>query len=230
LKSLRSIYDDYRAHKFLEELSSDWGSVVFYRGPGMILAWLLTATSVTPNMVTTANAFILPCMIAASIFLVPATAFAVVTVLALIYLILDCTDGALARATGLSSNGGHYLDLVTDIAYRGVLYVTVGYIADQIGASSLPLDQATVLAVSAWLATFARLARKDADRLSGQPARTQVPRFTLFSFLSGLDTVFPILAFASWSTGYLSAFTLWIFVFSLGDAVTALIESRTKFS
>lgn len=228
MKSLRSIYDDYRAHRLPEELCSDWGSVVFYRAPGIILAWLLTATSVTPNMVTVVNALILPCMIAASIFLAPADAFLAVILLALLYLVLDCTDGTLARATGKSSKGGHYLDLVTDIAYRGVLYVTIGFIADNIADSRLPLDQATVFAVSAWLAAFARLARSNADRLLA--AQTQPHRFTGFSFLSGLDTVFPILAFGAWFAGYLSAFTVWIFVFSLGDAVVALIESRGKFS
>lgn len=229
MKSLRDIYKDYRAHKFSEEVCSDWGSVVFYRAPAMLLAWLLMATPVTPNMVTATNALLLPCMILAAATLAPQAALGVIIVLGLLYLVLDCTDGLLARATGRTSAFGHFCDLVTDIAYRGVVYVTVGYVADQISPLTVHMDQAAIFAVAAWLAAFARLTRDNAERLSERHTPSSTRQFTLFSFFSGLDTVFPVLALCAWWADYLSAFTVWIFVFSLGDAAAALIGSRVKF-
>ncbi len=229
MKSLRDIYEDYRANKFPEEVCSDWGSVVFYRVPGMVLAWLLAKTPATPNMVTAVNVFILPCMIAAALLLAPAMAFTMILALALAYQILDCTDGLLARVTGQTSRFGHFCDLVADVAYRGIFYTSLGYVADRLAPSTLPIDQATVLAFSAWLALFARLARSSAERLSDLPQPEEAHRFTIFSFFSGLDTLCPLLALAAWSFGYSSAFVVWMLLFSLGDVAAALMDSAKRF-
>ena len=231
MKPLRNIYQDYRQNKFADEVCSDWGSAFIYRPPGMVLAWLLTATPVTPNLVTATAAVLLPIMILAAATLSPLAAFCTVIALAIIYLTLDCTDGTLARATGLSSVQGHYWDLVADVTYRGVIFTTVGFLADHLSPWSGPLSQAAVLALSAWMAVVARLARYNLDKLTGEQKQAKAkPRFTLFSFLSGLDTVFPILAAVALAAGHLSLLAVWIFVYSAGDMLSSFLEARARFA
>ena len=147
---LNKLFADYRANRYGEEILTDWGSALIYRPIGITLAWLLTATRITPNAVTATGALLLPSMLAMAILFQPAAALASVLVLAIVYLVLDCTDGSLARATGHVSVSGHYWDLVTDLAYRGCIYVTVGYLADQISPWSLPVSQMSCMALAAW--------------------------------------------------------------------------------
>ncbi|MBL8790930.1 MAG: hypothetical protein JNM45_10545 [Rhizobiales bacterium] len=168
-------------------------------------------------------------MILATAMMSPLAAFGAVVTLAVLYQILDCTDGTLARAKGLSSIQGQYWDLVADVIYRGIAYTAVGYVCDQLSPWPGALSQATILALSAWLAVVARLARLNIERLTPPSApAAQGPRFTAFSFLSGLDTVFPLLAVLAWATNSLNGFVLWIFIYSLGDVVSALQEARGK--
>ncbi|NMD08988.1 MAG: CDP-alcohol phosphatidyltransferase family protein [Phyllobacteriaceae bacterium] len=228
MQHFKTIFADYKA-KRAEEVLTDWGSTLLYRPLGLVLAHLLSATRVTPNAVTAVGAILLPCMVLAMLILHPATALAVVLVLSLIYLILDCTDGTLARATGQVSVAGHYWDLVTDLVYRGVLYSTVGYLADQLVPWSFSLSQAAAMAVAAWAATIARLARYNLDRLAPTAAPgTTAEKFTVFSFLSGLDTLFPLLAAGAWALDSLPGFVAWIVIYSLGDAVASLLEAHGR--
>ena len=233
MQPLKKFFADYRANRYDEEILSDWGSALLYRPIGLTLAWLLSATGIPPNAVTAAGALLLPLMVVATALCQPVTALAVVLFLAIIYLILDCTDGSLARMTGHVSVSGHYWDLVTDLAYRGCLYATVGYIADQISPWSLPVSQMSCMALAAWLAALARLARQDLDQLTSRgtaekPARRTAGAFTFYSFLSGLDTLFPILAAAASAAGLLSLFIAWIVFYSFADVIVALLEARGR--
>lgn len=230
LEHLKTIYRDYRDNKLHDELLSDWGSVVFYRPLAIVLAWILAGRGISPNAVTGAGALSVPCFIVCALVFPPATAMALVIAAALLYLVLDCTDGTLARATGQVSVAGHYWDLITDIVYRGFVYVTVGYLADQIAPWSLPVGQATTLAMSAWLATVARLARYNLTRLTGSSeSKSQRSSFNWYSFFSGLDTLFPLLtALACW-TGHLHILIAWIFMYSAADVCVAFHKAKTKF-
>ena len=227
---LNGMFADYRANQYGREILSDWASALIYRPIGIILAWLLTATRITPNAVTATGALLLPCMLAMAILFQPAAALASVLVLAFVFLVLDCTDGSLARATGHVSVSGHYWDLVTDLAYRGCIYVTVGYLADQISPWTLPVSQMSCMALAAWAAALARLARFHLDRLA--PAENagqgKAASFTAYSFLSGLDTFFPALVALAWAAGLLSFFIAWVVFYSFADVLVALHEARGR--
>ena len=233
MQPLSKLFADYHANLYSVELRSDWGSALIYRPIGITLAWLLTATRFTPNAVTATGALLLPSIVIVVILFQPAPALAIVLVLAIIYLILDCTDGSLARATGHVSVSGHYWDLVTDLAYRGCIYATVGYIADQITPWSLPVSQMSCMALAAWFAALARLARQNLDKLTSsgtleKPAKNTAGTFTFYSFLSGLDTLFPILVAGASAAGLLSFFMAWIVFYSFADVIVALLEARGR--
>ena len=227
---LQNLFGAYFAGKYSEELRTDWGSAIVYRSPALILTWLLSATSIKPTTVTAIAALLLPAMVLAAILCQPVDALAAVLVMAVLFQVLDCADGSLARATGRVSVSGHYWDLVTDLAYRGVAYTVVGYLADQISPWPLALNQATALALAAWGAALARLVRYNLDRLApSTSSEQQAPdRFTFFSFLSGLDTLFPIIVAIAWALDAIPIFIAWIALYSLGDVLISIIDAHKR--
>ena len=229
-----AIVADYRAHKLQEELATDWGSLVFYRYPAFVLAWVAAPLGVTPNQFTAAGLLLVPLMALAAWFLAPATAMIVVTLMALAFNILDCADGPLARATGRSSLAGRYLDASADLYYRIVAYGCYGLIADRIwpGAS---FPWVAVGLVCGVLATYARVNRIYAEKLF--PAATEegaeAPRRrglfdVVFSFLSGLDTLLPILAFLAWQAGLLREAMVWFLLYTFADAAVEVAGNYGK--
>ena len=86
---------------------------------------------------------------------------------------------------------------------------------------------------AAWLAVLARLARKNLDRLAppetddeGEPK--VVASFTVYSFLSGLDTVMPLLAAIAAAVGMLSVYVVWIVLYSFADVIIAVVEAHRR--
>jgi phosphatidylglycerophosphate synthase len=233
VQPLKKIFADYRANQYDEEVLGDWGSALIYRPIGLTLAWLLSATRATPNAVTAVAALLLPLMIAVATLCQPAAALAIVLVLAIIYLILDCTDGSLARMTGHVSVSGHYWDLVADLTYRGCIYATVGYLADQIYPWSFPVNQMSCMALAAWFAALARLARMNLDklaprRIAEKSDQKTAAAFTFYSFLSGMDTLFPLFVVIASAVDMLSFYIAWIVFYSFADVIVALLEARGR--
>jgi phosphatidylglycerophosphate synthase len=218
---------DYRAHKLKEELATDWGSLVFYRLPAFGLAWALLPLGATPNQFTIAGLLTIPAIALAAWFLPPGTAMAVVTVLALAFNVLDCADGALARATGKSSLSGRYMDFAADVLYRNIAYASYGLIADRMWPGAAFPWLAVGLACG-MLATYARLNRLYARKLFPEADTDEVPTLRsasdlAFSFLSGLDTLLPLIALLAWAAGDLTLAMLWFLLFTLGDALVEVV-------
>ncbi len=234
LPTLEEMFADYRTNRYGEEIMSDWGSALIYRPVGIFFAWLFLPSGITASAVTAVGASLLPLMIVTAMFCQPITGLVIVLLLAIAYLILDCADGSLARAAGQVSVSGHYWDLMVDLAYRGCIYATVGYLADQIQPWPLPVDQMSCMALAAWLAALTRLARKNLNRLAPEKSgkdhdRKVTIHFTAYSFLSGLDTLFPFLAAAAFGVDAPWFLVVWITLYSLGDALAAVFEARKKF-
>ncbi|WP_146256187.1 CDP-alcohol phosphatidyltransferase family protein [Aestuariivirga litoralis] len=224
--SLASIISDYRAHKMAEELTSDWGSVVFYRYPAFVLTWAVAPLGVTPNQLTMAGALLVPLIALAAWLLPVGWAMAVITVLALAFNVLDCADGSLARATGRSSLLGRYLDFAVDVLYRNTAYAAYGLIADRIWPGAA-IPWLTVGLCCGLLVTYARLNRVYAEKLfpprqaaSGPVRRSAFDR--VFSILSGIDTLLPLVALIAWAAGLLWVAMIWFLFYTLGDALVEL--------
>ena len=223
------IFADYRANLFRKELLSDWGTALTYRPFGLLIAAMLTRTAIRPSTLTGIGAALLPVMLLASIFLEAGQAMGVVLIAAIAFQILDCADGPLARGTGRVSVSGHYWDLVADLAYRGTVYACVGHLADQLLPWGLPVSQMAALTFCAWLCAYARLARGELARLAPATSRPAAPAFSIYNALAGLDTLFPILAAIAFWLGALHVYFVWLFVYSLADALVALWQARQRF-
>ncbi len=227
-----AVVGNYHKDKLREELKSDWGSVVFYRLPGFVTAWLLIPLGVTPNQVTMLGAVLVPAMAAASFVLPPHAAMIVLTVLALAFNFLDCADGPLARATGRSSLAGRYLDFSADILYRNTAYGCYGLVADRLWPGA-PFPWLGVGLCCAVFATSARLNRVYAAKLFPSPdtpapltaKSASLPQMA-FAVLSGLDTLLPLIALVAWATGVLWLALLWFLAYTASDALIAFVEGH----
>ena len=216
------ILSDYRDRKLKEDLVGDWGSVVFYRLPSFVLAWAMIPLGVSPNQLTLAGAALIPAMALAAWFLPPEQAMWVVTLLALAFNVIDCADGVLARVLNLNSLSGRYLDFTSDIVYRSVAYGCYGLIADRIwpGAS---FPWVAVGLCCAMIVTYTRVNRIYAEKLFARPGPGTPGGRSLFDlgfrFLSGLDTLLPLIAFCAWLAGALWLAMAWFLIYTLADAV-----------
>ena len=225
-----AIVANYRRDKLEEEIMTDWGSVVFYRLPAFVIAWLMVPTGVTPNQLTLLGALMVPAMAAASYLLAPTQAMIVLTILAVAFNVLDCADGPLARATGRSSLAGRYMDFSADITYRNTAYGCYGLVADRLwpGAAFPWLAVGLCCAV---FVTSARLNRLYAAKLFPPPdapaskaqAAPSLPQIA-FAVLSGLDTLLPLIALLAWWAGVLWLAMIWFLAYTFSDAVIAFTE------
>ena len=231
--SFAAIVADYRDRKLKEELATDWGSVVFYRMPAFVIAWALAPLGATPNQLTVTGLLLVPLIALAAWFLEPGTAVVAVTLMALAFNVLDCADGPLARATGKSSLAGRYLDFAADIIYRIVAYASFGLIADHAWPGAAFPWVAVGLCCGV-LVTYARVNRIYAAGLfpatsgEGKPPAGRSAFDIAFSFLSGLDTLLPLIAFLAWEAGVLREAMVWFLLFTLGDAVVEVVENVRK--
>lgn len=232
--SFASLVTEYRETKLKDELVGDWGSVVFYRLPAFAVVCAVAPLGVTANQLTLAGALLVPLMALAAWFLAPGPALLAVVVLSLVFNVLDCADGPLARATGSSSLAGRYLDFAADLMYRNVAYACYGLIADRAfpGAAFPWLAVGLCCGV---LVTYARLNRVYAETLmppsddaAPAPAQQRSAFDIGFSVLSGIDTLLPLVALFAWEAGVMRAGMLWFLLYTLGDAAIEFLGNLAK--
>ncbi|MGW0801798.1 CDP-alcohol phosphatidyltransferase family protein [Nonomuraea sp. NPDC002799] len=132
-----------------------WAGVLYMRKLSIYVTWLMTKTPVTPNQLTWVMTV---AGIAAGVVLALPGFWAVVAaaVLVQIYLLLDCSDGELARWTGKTSLAGVYLDRVGAYFAEAALLVGLGW-----RASAVLPDWYTVLGVAAALGAILIKAESD---------------------------------------------------------------------
>lgn len=229
--SLSSIIADYRREKLAEELATDWGSLVFYRGPAFLLVWAVVPLGVTPSQLTVLGVLLTPVMAASAWLLAPTLAVPVITLLALAFNVLDCADGSLARATGRSSLAGRYLDFAADIFYRSVAYACYGFVADRLWPGAT-FPWLAVGLCCGLLATYTRVNRIYAQKLfpagPGGSGRRPSSGELAFAMLSGIDTLLPLIAFAAWWAGALWLALAWFLIYTSADAALEIVGNYAR--
>lgn len=231
-----SIVAEYREQKLKDELASDWGSVVFYRLPAFVLAWAAAPLGVTPTQLTAVGALLVPLIVLSAWGLSPGAAMLAVLLLGLAFNVIDCADGTLARATGTSSLSGRYLDFAVDILYRITTYASLGLIADHAWPGAA-FPWVAVGLCCGILGVYARVNRIYADEIfpAAEDKEPQAPpagrrsAFDIgYSFLSGIDTLLPIIAFLAWEAGLLRAALLWFLVYTFADTAVEVMSNYRK--
>lgn len=161
-----------------------WAGALYMRRLSIYVTWLLTKTSITPNQVTwlMTVAGVLGGVVLAFGGLLPALlAFLLIQ----LYLLLDCSDGELARWTGRTSLAGVYLDRVGAYFAEAALLAGLGWRA----SATLP-DWYTVMGFAAALGAILIKAETDlvdvARARAGRPAATDAAAGQFRSGLLGL--------------------------------------------
>jgi phosphatidylglycerophosphate synthase len=228
--TVSEIKRQYVAHKYREELSGEWGSVLLYRWISFFLGALFTHYGVSANAVTLITV-ILSLLLPVVLLLPPDVAFIFLAAGSIIIAILDCTDGNIARITNTVSSKGQYLDFIADVFYRISLYTTLGFIIQYSNSGWILITghAAFFCLLAAMLAVTARLCRIYSEsrftdgqpELSGQiqatPGRNIKP--VIFSFISGLDHLLPIFILLAGIYGMLVWVMIWILVYSMLDFI-----------
>ncbi len=211
-----------------DEICGEWGAALFYRPLSLVLTWPLARFGVPPIAVTILGLLLLPVIALFAVEAAPAAAVPVVCILGALFCVLDCTDGALARALRRESKFGHYVDLSSDLMYRPVIYAALGHLADRLSDSSQSVSLTVALA-AAWLALFARMLRLYYKSLLPQPT-TAAQHIAVkatpligkaYLALSGIDTLLPFLALVLWWVGALPWLFIWLLIYSAADAAYA---------
>ncbi|HEX4813330.1 MAG TPA: CDP-alcohol phosphatidyltransferase family protein [Nonomuraea sp.] len=161
-----------------------WAGVLYMRRLSIYATWLMAKTPVTPNQLTWLMTL---AGVAAGVVLALPGLWAAVgaALLVQVYLLLDCSDGELARWRGQTSLVGVYLDRVGAYFTEAAVLVGLGWRA----SAALP-DWYTVLGVAAALGAILIKAETDlvevARAKGGLPAVTEAAAGQLRSGWLGL--------------------------------------------
>ena len=228
----------YSAEKAREEWYGEWGAAFCYRPLAIRITPAFVRFSIPATAVTLTSLLLALSLVPIVLSGWPA-APAAVSVIAIVAEILDCVDGGIARVTGTVSWAGQYLDSLTDVVLRVSMYVALGLIADAIlAAPSFLAGHALPLAMgAAFFSIVARLCRMQIENSTrtavAAPPKKWRPSDYLFSFLSGLDPIMPILMLITYYAGLLGWFVLWLIAYTAADflytqvSILKLLSKRT---
>ncbi len=198
------------------EYLDNWAIYLLYRWPGNVLAWLLLKTPLTPTQVTLSGLGVVGLMLLCALLLPLTLAPWVTLALAMLFQVLDCTDGAMARTSGRTSAVGGRLDFMVDMVQWGILYACIGILADR------TLETGTLWTMfgfaAAWLRMLARIANMMANRMRDRqdkpPTSAAAPQQKKVQLLAGLGGLLPFLVL----TGpFLYISVAIVLLYSLGD-------------
>lgn len=224
---MSDIVAEYRQSKLREELRGNWVNALVHRIPSFGLVWLFSRLGLSAMSVSLLSGLIalsLPLLA----WLPPLSAAGwLVLVAATLFQTLDCADGALARVTGTASELGGRVDFLIDMAQWGLLYGSIGLLADRHFGGGF---QWTAIAMAAaWLRLYARVIR-DAwavpDQETGdRPIRpAELPAIAF----AGLSGAIPFLAVA----GSGLDIAVWLLVayslLDIGDSMVGSLMRGTK--
>ncbi|GIH45124.1 CDP-alcohol phosphatidyltransferase [Microbispora rosea] len=141
-----------------------WAGLLYMRRLSIYATWLLAKTPISPNQVT--GLMILCGVAAGAVLALPGFWAALGAALLIqVYLLLDCSDGELARWTGRTSITGVYLDRVGHYFAEAALLIGLGFRA----SDTLP-DWYTVMGVAAALGAI--LIKSETDLVDVARARS----------------------------------------------------------
>jgi phosphatidylglycerophosphate synthase len=158
-----------------------WAGVLYMRRLSIYVTWLMTKTSVTPNQLTWVMT--VAGILGGVVLALPGVWAAVgAALLVQVYLLLDCSDGELARWTGQTSLVGVYLDRVGAYFTEAAILVGLGW-----RASAVLPDWYTVLGVAAALGAILIKAETDlVDVARAKGGLSSATEASVGQFRSGL--------------------------------------------
>jgi phosphatidylglycerophosphate synthase len=197
------------------EWQTNWATALFFRTPGVAMAWLLLRMGVTPMKVTLSGLALAILMPICASVLPLGIAGPVLFLLAVMFEILDCADGTMARISNTVSETGARADFLADMLHWGLLYLAFGILADRM------FDQFwlwTALAgIAAWLRLFARICNDSVPKIEVETSATLPPLW--LRFIMGLSGLIPLLTIFPNHMHLVVSAVLIYALLDIGDAV-----------
>lgn len=228
--TFRRIAADLRAPWYREEWRSGWAVALLYRVPSLPLVWLFARAGWSPLAVSGLALLVALSLPALALFLPLSAAPWAVLVAGILFQILDCADGILARVTGRASPRGGDVDFLVDMVQWGLLYLSLGILADRIigGGAAIGWGWTALALLAAWGRLLARVIR---DRLEGAGSDVPAPLRPVDwipAFVAGLSGLIPILALAGSWLGIGIAALLVYSALDIADGLTPLVAGRRR--
>ena len=145
--SIRDVILSYKSDKMHEELAGEWAAVALYRWLSFIITPLFLRTSISATGVTLISVLI-TITLPLAVFLPFPFTYIFIGVISIVFNILDCVDGNMARMTNSVSDLGQYSDFIADIIHRIFVYITLGLIIDNALINDISGFQAKVFTMS----------------------------------------------------------------------------------
>lgn len=222
--TLADVRASYTEEKRREEWHGDWMSALLYRPISFWLTPPLLNLKISASQVTS-FALLISLALPFIAWKAGASAHTTVAVLAILFVILDCVDGNIARVTKTASKSGHYLDFLTDLIFRVGLYAAVGILAGREADSLVWMDhQAFAFGLlAALIMIVGRLSRVFTRQLSpgdvygtAEASKGFIDGF-LLPALSGMDRLLPLLVLGAEWWGGLRWVIVWLLAYSTAD-------------
>ncbi|WP_214320933.1 CDP-alcohol phosphatidyltransferase family protein [Nonomuraea sediminis] len=158
-----------------------WAGVLYMRKLSVYVTYALAKTPVTPNQLTWLMTIV--GVVGGAVLALPGLWAAVVSALLIqVYLLLDCSDGELARWTGKTSLAGVYLDRVGAYFTEAAVLVALGF-----RASAVLPDWYTVLGLAGALGAILIKAETDlVDVARAKGGLSTASEASVAQFRSGL--------------------------------------------
>jgi phosphatidylglycerophosphate synthase len=211
--------------KARDERHNQWVVFFLLRPLSRRLAPALSRRGATADQVTWAGIGLSLALPLAALLPLPAAA-PLVALGAVLFLLLDCVDGDIARASGTATRWGHYLDMVADVVFRCAFYLALGLLA---GQAPIGLAAAWLSLGARWCRTWMTAELPERTDPYFEAGRTRQPRPAdyLFFFVTGLDQTLPALLLAAAWGGWLGGLMWAVAAYSALDfAVTQLMARR----
>jgi phosphatidylglycerophosphate synthase len=228
--TLAQVRASYTPHKAWQEMSGELPAYLLYRPLSFWLTVPLLRLRI-PTLAVTA----LSGLIAVSLPLIAAlsatSAWLEVGLLALVFHVLDCVDGNLARTRGTCSPGGALLDAIADQAFWIALLTSLGLMVSRTQHPLAP--QAVTLGLGcSVLLLWGRRVRDEARLLSGErvelsaerPAHLSTLDWTIIA-LGGLENLYGFAILLGGFLGALPTVLVAITVYVAGVFVASVLLS-----
>ena len=215
---IKQIAADACGARLWAELRTNWAIALLYRAPSIPVAWLAARIGASPMAVSLTGLAMAISMPGQAAFIPVELAVWTVAISGFLFHVLDCVDGTLARLTGRVTKRGGDVDFLVDMAQWGMLYLSVGILADR--SFDTGFAWTALAAATAWGRLMARVIRDRVNNDAGDAPKPLEPAEYLPAFLAGISGLIPFFALAG---PYLGIAVIALAVYSVLDMVEAAL-------
>lgn len=191
--SFRDIIGDLNNPKVKQERRTDWAIALLYRAPSTVFTWAFLRMGLGPLAVSVLGLILSLVMPAMALWFPLWMAVWMICLSGVLFQILDCCDGTIARITGRTSILGADLDYFFGMTHYLCLYPSIGLLADR--TFDTGLYWTVIATVAAAVRLLARLIRDQVAlrKAPGEPGPVKFSNLPI-AFLAGLSGLIPFVA------------------------------------